>query len=132
MSKKKEKPIQGRPTKYKEEYDQMLIDHMEEGFTFESFAGVVSVDRDTLYHWCTLHPNFSDAKKIGRNKQLFTDEKLLKALSNGAITGSTSAHIFKMKNCHKWVDKHEVAIKDISDEELLNELKDVLPSIKAD
>ena len=125
MSKKKQEPILGRPTKYKEEYDQMLIDHMAEGFTFEAFAGVVSVDRDTIYHWCSIHQTFSDAKKIGRSKQLLSDERVLKGLSIGLIEGSTAAHIFKMKNCHKWVDKHEIAVKDISDDELLDELKEL-------
>lgn len=98
----------GRPTKYKEEYCQMLIDHMKEGFTFESFAAVINVNRDTLYAWANDFPLFSDAKSQGRDQQLFCDEKTLKDLVKGKLTGSASAHIFKMKNCHRWVDRTEV------------------------
>lgn len=98
----------GQPTKYKEEYCQMLIDHMGEGFTFESFAAVINVNRDTLYQWCKDQAIFSDAKSQGRDKQLLYDEITLKDLVRGNLNGSASAHIFKMKNCHRWVDRTEV------------------------
>lgn len=98
----------GQPTKYRQEYCQMLIEHMKEGFTFESFAAVINVNRDTLYAWCKDNQDFSDAKSQGRDQQLFCDEKTLKDLVKGKLTGSASAHIFKMKNCHRWVDRTEV------------------------
>lgn len=98
----------GQPTKYREEYCDMLKAHMADGFTFESFAGLISVNYDTLYEWCKKNDAFSEAKKIGRAMQLLDDEKTLKKLTSGKITGSAAAHIFKMKNCHKWVDRQEI------------------------
>lgn len=99
-----------RPTDYIEEFDQLLIDHMAEGFTFASFAGREEVRccTDTLYNWCTLFPSFSDAKKIGRAAQLFKDEITGFELTTGSKTGSAAYHIFKMKNCHGWKDKTEI------------------------
>lgn len=101
----------GHPTKYRPEYDQLLITHMGMGYTFESFAGHpdVRVDRDTIYNWCSLFASFSDAKKVGRSSQLYRDEQTLEMLTTGTLKdGSASTHIFKMKNCHGWKDKSEI------------------------
>lgn len=95
-------------SKYKEEYCQMLIEHMKKGYSFESFAAVVDTHRDTLYEWVDRHAAFSDAKRRGRDQQFFTDEKTLDGIIKGKVTGSASAHIFKMKNCHKWSERTEV------------------------
>ena len=54
----------GRPTKYKEEYCDMLIDHMAEGLSFESFGKVVFAGRTTLYRWVDDNKDFRDAKEI--------------------------------------------------------------------
>jgi len=66
----------GRPTKYKEEYCQKLIDHMAEGYSFDSFAGIVDVNIDTLYEWAKVHEEFSDAKSIGSAKSMAWWEKI--------------------------------------------------------
>ena len=66
----------GRPTKYKEEYCQKLIDHMAEGYSFDSFAGIVDVNIDTLYEWAKVHAEFSDAKSIGTAKSMAWWEKI--------------------------------------------------------
>ena len=66
----------GRPTKYKEEYCQKLIDHMAEGYSFDSFAGIVDVNIDTLYEWAKVHADFSDAKSIGTAKSMAWWEKI--------------------------------------------------------
>ena len=89
----------GRPTKYKEEYCELLIDHMAQGFTFESFAGLVSVNLDTVYNWCTLFPKFSEAKSEARAKQLLADEKHVNNFISGKNKeGNASVLIFKMKS----------------------------------
>lgn len=59
----------GQPTKYKKEYCQQLIDFMADGMPYEAFAGLIRVDRDTLYQWEKDHKEFSDAKKVGRSAQ---------------------------------------------------------------
>lgn len=53
----------GAPTKYKSEYCQMLVDHQAGGFSFDTFAAVISVNPDSLYTWAKKHKDFSDAKK---------------------------------------------------------------------
>lgn len=115
-----ENPI-GRPSKYKPEYCQMLIDHMGSGLSYESFAAVIKVNRDTLYAWEKEYPDFSDAKKEAFDQNLLFWEKLgIDHVLNEAHeeeseedgtykkTSKSLNHtvwIFNMKNRHKWRDK---------------------------
>ena len=66
----------GRPTKYKEEYCEMLIEHMAEGYSFESFGGIIEVDESTLYEWAKNHQEFSHSKNIGTQKSMVWWEKV--------------------------------------------------------
>lgn len=108
----------GRPTKFKPEYCQMLEDHMAEGYTFESFAGLIGVNFDTLYEWCKVHANFSESKNKGRPKQLLANEKMLKEIAKGKIrNANVTAQIFIMKNCHGWKDRIEQTNVDVTKED---------------
>lgn len=111
-----EKETLGRPSKYKPEYCQGLIDHMGAGLSFESFAAVIRVHRDTLFEWDKVHPEFSDAKKIAVLAcQLFWENLGIKYILNESESfgegqsKSTSLNsavwIFNMKNRFKWRDK---------------------------
>ena len=66
----------GRPTKYKEEYCEMLIEHMSEGYSFDSFGGIIEVDETTLYEWEKTHKEFSLSKSIGTQKSMVWWEKV--------------------------------------------------------
>jgi hypothetical protein len=65
-----------RPSKYDEKYCEMLIEHMAEGYSFESFGGIIEVNEDTLYEWVKVHPKFSDSKSIGTQKSMVWWEKI--------------------------------------------------------
>ncbi len=109
-----EKDVGGRPTEYKPEYDQKLIEHMNKGFSFESFAGVVSVTRATVYNWLDQHPSFLDAKDNGRQKSLlFWETQGIDGLwdkieygDNGKITFkqsiNTGVFALNMRNRFAW------------------------------
>lgn len=58
----------GRPSEYDQSFCQRLIDHMEQGLSFESFAGILSCSKQTLYNWCESFPEFLDAKLKGTEK----------------------------------------------------------------
>lgn len=53
----------GQPTLYKEDYCRMLIEHMSEGLSYETFAAKIGTCRATLYNWEKEHPEFLDTKK---------------------------------------------------------------------
>lgn len=59
----------GRPSKYKKEYCEQLIEFMgnkTRPMPYEAFAGQVGVSREVLYDWERAHPEFLHAKKVGR------------------------------------------------------------------
>lgn len=100
--------MNGRPSDYKPEYCELLIDHMSEGLSFESFGGVVGSHRDTLYEWTKVHPEFKEAREIGKSKSRLFWEKLgiegLWGSKEGPNLNAT-VWIFNMKNRFQWRDK---------------------------
>lgn len=99
----------GRPTAYKPEYCEMLLQHCEEGYTFEAFAGRLRVCTQTLYNWEKEHPEFLEAKKAALNVMLYSDQIVLNHGAKGLIENYNAAsQIFKMKAVHKWSDKQEI------------------------
>ena len=55
----------GAPTLYREQFCDMLIEHMKHGNTFESFGALVRCGVATLYNWQAAHPDFLEARKLG-------------------------------------------------------------------
>lgn len=91
----------GRPTLYKDEYCAQLIEHMKEGKSFESFAPLAGVNRDTLYEWEHVHQNFSDAKKMGKDWRLLWIERQMDLMITGVSQGNPALLIFKARNVEK-------------------------------
>lgn len=128
----------GRPSKYREEFCDLLISHMARGLSFESFAAVIKVNQDTLHEWVKVHPNFSEAKKVAFSENLLFweqqgidglystvdyDEETGKPLRSKTL--NSPIWIFNMKNRHKWRDRQpdetDVVVNNInglSDEDL--------------
>jgi hypothetical protein len=126
----------GRPTIYDPKYCAMVIEHMEKGFSFESFAGVVSTTKQTIYEWAEKFPEFGDAKKIAEAKcQIFWEELGMKHIitqseswhQGGSKSSSLNASvwIFNMKNRFKWRDQRQIELEDKTkpqEAEILGEL----------
>lgn len=93
----------GRPTLYKPEYCEKLIEHMAEGLSYEAFAGAVRVSVDTLYQWEKDQPDFSEAKKIGVGVSRIFWEKMGIAGVHAEVFNA-SVWIFNMKNRFRWRD----------------------------
>lgn len=101
----------GRPTKYDPKYDEMLIEHMAQGLSFEAFAGLIEVNVDSLKEWDKVHPSFSAAKKVAFSKCRLFWEKLATDNPMSSRDGSlnTGLWVFNMKNRFKWTDRMELA-----------------------
>lgn len=96
----------GRPSKYKPEYCEMLLAHMDQGYSIESFAGVVDVCKDTVFEWINVHPDFSDAVKKGKAKSQLRWEEVGREMMMGRVQNCNSAiYIFNMKNRFGWRDQ---------------------------
>lgn len=102
----------GRPTKYKPEYCQELVEHMAKGFSFASFAADIDVNQDTLHEWAKVHDEFSDAKKRAFDKCLRFWEDLGVRAAQGLVQNfNAAAWIFNMKNRFRWTDRQDINTK---------------------
>lgn len=99
------------PWKYKKKYCEMLIDHMRQGLSYESFAGLVGVSRQCLYQWEDRYADFKKAKEVGKSGSLKTWEQIGLGLATGKLKGSAASYIFTMKNRFNWSDKTETTLK---------------------
>lgn len=107
----------GRPSSYKPEYCQKLIQHMARGYPFTTFCLECDpvVNPDTLYEWLATHEEFSEAKSIAEQSGLkfhidmLTDAMTVKKYFKNFIP---ACWIFKMKNMHNWADKIDLSSKD--------------------
>ncbi len=61
----------GRPTDYKPEYCDLVIELGRQGKSVVQMACAIDVVRQTLHDWCKAHPDFLDA--FTRAKQLSQD-----------------------------------------------------------
>lgn len=101
----------GRPSKYKSEYCEKLIEHMAEGLSFESFAGVIGTCKQTIYGWTEKHDEFLDAKRKGTEKCRVFWEKLGIDIARGKVPGNGRTWEVNVKNRfrNEWRDKHEIS-----------------------
>lgn len=113
----------------------MLIQHMSDGYSFESFAGKIGKARSTIYKWADDFPDFSDAKSIGMEANLyFWERQGIEGLHNQTIKDgdgmtvnksiNSTVWIFNMKNRHKWRDKTSDEIREERGEEPLRDKSD--------
>ena len=101
----------GRPTDYDKKYCDMIIEHMSQGLSKESFAGAIGKSKQTIYNWMEQHEEFMDAVKEGEAACLIFWEKLGMGGTAGKIGGfNATAWIFNMKNRfhQEWRDRHEL------------------------
>lgn len=94
----------GRKSKYRPEYDAMVIEHMKKGYSFESFGAIVHVAKQTIYTWMKEHPSFMDAVQEGVTQSLLFWEAMGIQGTAGKLKGfNSSAYALNMANKHKWI-----------------------------
>ena len=99
----------GRPSKYNEAYDSLIIEEMSQGKSIAAFAAEIGVARSTIQEWEKQYPTFSVALKTGKAKCAAWWEERIRAIVKGE-TGNVTAAIFGLKNmaAEDWKDKHDV------------------------
>lgn len=103
----------GRPSDYKPEYCEQVVDHMSEGASITSFAAEIDVARSTINEWMSVHPEFSEAVKRAKAKCAAWWEMRGRKLAEGKEEGNPTLVIFGLKNMadDDWRDKQEVQQK---------------------
>ena len=126
----------GRPSKYKAEFCQQVIDAGAEGKTLAEMADDLDVDRSTLNDWIDAHEEFSRAIKRGLEKAQAWWEMKGRVATFGGVDGyNATSFIFNMKNRFPddWRDKQEreiagkdggpIQMADVSEAALIEEAK---------
>ena len=98
----------GRPTKYRPEMCQKIIDAMEKGLSKEAAATEIGICEASFYLWQKENKEFSEAVKEGEKRsQLFWEKVGIKGMV-GKIPGfNATTWIFNMKNRQGWKDRQE-------------------------
>lgn len=72
-----------RPTKYKEEYCQKVIQHLKTGASFASFAASIGTHREVLWQWRQKHEMFNNACNIAMEASQAWYENLALMVATG-------------------------------------------------
>lgn len=104
----------GRPTDFKPEYGEEILNTMATGLSLAAAAADLGIHRQRVYEWVDKHPEFADTIKLAQSKrQAFLERRLLKDDLPGPQITST---IFALKNAAAadWREKvdHELTGKD--------------------
>lgn len=102
----------GRPTDYKPEYCEDIINYLSDGKHIIQYAAKIGVAKSTIYEWANNYPEFSDALKKAQAKSTaqWLENARLKAFS-GEHKGSDAMLIWMLKK----KDKEEFGDKDVDD-----------------
>lgn len=135
----------GRPTNYKKEYNQMLIDHMSQGLSYETFAAKIGTHRGVLYEWEKQHPEFHDTKKKAQEiSQLWWESAGINGLYTIMEHGDDGKRsvvekkinqamwIFNMKARFRWQDQEPKQPDQLTEKKILTleEKKQLLIQVK--
>jgi len=94
----------GRPSLYRDEYGDTIIEWMDQGFSLTAAASRLDVSRATVYNWLDEYPEFAAKVKIAQAKrQFFLEKRLIDAKEGPIVTSS----IFALKNAAPadWLEK---------------------------
>lgn len=116
----------GRPTDYKPEFCERVIDLMSEGASKAEVASELCRSYQTFLNWQAAHPEFLEAVKEGERLSQGWWERLGREGASGVKPVNPTVYIFNMKNRFKddWSDTSRQEIKaSISHEEWLNSVE---------
>lgn len=100
----------GRPSKYKSEFCEQIIEWGKEGASKAEMACNMGIHKDTLNEWDKTYPEFSVALKMAVQYSQVAWEKIGKQAVEGAIPNyNATTWIFNMKN--RFSDDYKDVIK---------------------
>ena len=73
----------GRPSAYRREHCDLIVEAMSTGLSAEAAAAKVGISARSLFYWQRQHPEFLQAIQEGRQKCLLYWEERAIAVANG-------------------------------------------------
>jgi len=89
----------GRPTAYRPEYCERIVELASEGYSLAAVAGKLGVARDTLLAWTYDHPEFKEA--TARAKAIRTawyEDRAREVMKNGGTGAQATLIAFGLRN----------------------------------
>lgn len=105
----------GRPTKYKREYCQRIIELGEDGDQPVALSAELHVSKSTIHQWREDYPEFSDAFDISRDCCERYWLNLAKNRANGTMNGSDAMIKFILSAAHGHREKSDVTTEVTAD-----------------
>lgn len=108
-------PGRGRPSKYKTEFCDKIIELARIGKTQQQWAAELGVDNDTIQEWAAVHEDFSVAKRQADAlcQNWWIEQARVLSQNTSTYIGKRSevaVLIFALKNIAKWRDKSDVEV----------------------
>lgn len=98
----------GRPSKYKKEYCQKIIESGKRGETLVHFACDIGVSKDTINEWATKHEDFSDALKLCKQHNEKYWLNLAASRAEGKHQGSDTIIRYMLSASHGYRESSDV------------------------
>lgn len=116
----------GRPSKYDKKYCEEIVEFMKNGASIVEFAVHIGVSKDTIYEWCKVHKDFSDAKKraVEASESWWTRTGREGLYFHPKDTQlNATLWYMNMKNRFKWSDKQEQKIEQTQEVKIIRHNK---------
>jgi len=99
----------GRPSVYKDEYCERVIEWMSRGYSVTACAGLIGISRETFYAWQRDHAEFAECVGIGQAKRvLFQENRMLHPKDKLDLTAAIFAA--KCTGDPSWREKQEIEL----------------------
>jgi hypothetical protein len=93
----KSKRSVGRPSSYRREYCDRIIEAMASGLSAEAGAARIGISARSLFYWQQQHPEFLQAIQEGRQRSQLWWEKRAIAMAKG-VAGNTQIVMLGLRN----------------------------------
>lgn len=101
----------GRPTDYKTEYCDRVIEWGASGKSVTWMAAELDISRECIYEWMRVHPEFSDAiKKAKAKSQQWWEETGQSAMYAPGFNASIWSKSMAARFPEDWREKTETAV----------------------
>ena len=99
------KALIGRPTNYRPEYCQRVLELAAQGYSLGGFAGLLGVGRRTVNQWIDCQPDFAQAcSRAAAGRQWFWETKLIDVANTGGVGSQGQVAIFGVLNAARCGD----------------------------